>query len=359
MKKYTKIIAAVMAVALLSAFTDVPKKHWAYDYVTRAQQLKIVEGVSEKIFKPDDIITKQEVAYLIVNVLERSTAISDETFNECVSSSAVTLTQAQIASWASSKLSYGFVNEFWKVTDFQVKVNGKNGGSSILTRQMMSRWICNAMGYKTFGLRVIDYADRAEIDPAYYAYVDSLKRYGIMTGSNGNFQPSDSMTRAQAAGVAVNMCDKTGTTQLESSPFVFEAGTVTNVNSQVKSFVMGDKIYQIADEAKILLDGKVVSFDEISKLKDKKITASLYLAGDNVNSVVIQTKPVSMVGTLDEIYSSSVPNVKNSSYKVASILVDGAKVDFVINSDTEVLSSLNIGSTVQFITDGIYVLEIE
>ena len=88
------------------------------------------------------------------------------------------------------------------------------------------------------------------------------------------------------------------------------------------------------------------AFDKVAKLEGKQITASMVAYGDHTYSVIIQTKPVVMSGTLVELSRNSIPDQNNSDYKIATITVDGVTADFVIDSNTEELSSLSLGFTV-------------
>ncbi|MDO5331290.1 MAG: S-layer homology domain-containing protein, partial [Bacillota bacterium] len=314
-----------------------------------------------KIFDPTGIITKQEIAQIVVNVYARNNTITDDDYAEAVSSSAIELKQTKADDWAKNCVSWGLTHGFWSVDDFKVKTNGNTGATSEISRQMMAKWIVDSMGYRTFGLRVFDYDDASKIDPVYLPYVDSLYKYAIMQGDGDNFKPESGMTRAEAAAIGVRMYDENngGSSKLEASPFVFESGVIESVDTKYQTFKIGEKLIQIPKEAKILLDGAEAKFEDIKNLSGKKLSLSLYVAGDNTYTVVAQTKPVTITGTLLELQRNSVTGVKNSDYKVATININGLKVDFVINSATEELSSLSLGNSVQFITDGIYILEIE
>ena len=346
---------------MLTAFTDVPKKYWGYDVINRAQKLEVVHGRSEKIFDPTGIITKQEIAQIVVNVYSRNNTITDEDYANAISSSAIELKQTKAADWAQNCVAFGLTHGFWNVDDYKVKTDGKTGATSPVSRQMMAKWIVDSMGYKTFGLRVFGYEDNADIDSAYYPYVDSLYRYAIMQGTDHGFKPNNGMTRAEAAAVGVRMYDENNAkeTKLANSPFVFESGVVASVNKKNQTFKIGEKLIQIDKEAQILLDGQSATFDKVAALEGKQISASLVLYGDYAYSVIIQSKPVTMSGTLVELSRNSISGQKNSDYKVATITVDGVTADFVIDSNTEELSALSLGSAVQFISDGIYVLEIK
>lgn len=361
MREYKKVLAAVLAIALLTAFTDVPKTFWGYDVISRAEKLEIVHGRSEKIFDPSGTINKQEIAQIVVNVYGRTHDVTNEALDECVSNRAIELKQSKSDSWAYPVVAYGFEKGFWKVEDFKVPVNNVAGGTSMVTRQMMAQWICDSMGYKTFGLRVFPYVDNDKIDPAYYSYVDAMYKYDIMHGGNDYFRADEGMTRAEATAVGVRMYDENNASRskLENNPIVFEKGLMSSVDKKLGTFKLGDKLLQIADDAVIIVNGQVSDFSAVAKLEGKQISASMYIAGDNTSTVIIQSSPVTIAGKLVQLVKTNIPDVKNSDYKVATIEINGKLVDFVINSDSEVLGSLTENSMVQFISDGVYILEIE
>ena len=254
-KRLTKIIAVFLAVTMLTAFTDVPKKHWGYDVINRAQSLEIVHGRSTKIFDPTGIITKQEIAQIVVNVYSRNNTITDEDYEEAISASAIELKQTKADDWAQNCGAFGLTHSFWSVEDYKVKTDGKTGATSPVSHQMMAKWIVDSMGYKTFGLRVFGYEDNKDIDSAYYPYVDSLYRYAIMQGTDHGFKPTNGMTRAEAAAVGVRMYDENNAkeSKLANSPFVFESGTIKDVSTKYQTFKLGDKLIQIDKDAKIIL----------------------------------------------------------------------------------------------------------
>ena len=47
-----------------SNFTDVPVGHWAYEYISKAYGMGIVNGISDEIFAPDKNITNEQMAVM-------------------------------------------------------------------------------------------------------------------------------------------------------------------------------------------------------------------------------------------------------------------------------------------------------
>lgn len=53
-----------------SSFTDVPEGHWAKGYINAAYKNGYISGYGNGIFKPNNNVTYQEVATILVNILE-------------------------------------------------------------------------------------------------------------------------------------------------------------------------------------------------------------------------------------------------------------------------------------------------
>ena len=51
-------------------FTDVPKKHWAYNYIETASKAGFITGSRGK-FRPNDNITRQEMAAIVMRISEK------------------------------------------------------------------------------------------------------------------------------------------------------------------------------------------------------------------------------------------------------------------------------------------------
>ena len=344
-----------MAVIILAAFTDVPKKHWAYSVVEQAQKEGIVKGVSEKLFEPDRNISKQEVALMLYRVHAKYSP--EEDISAYAESYAESITAAGIAAWAAPELAYGFENGYWKAEDFE----GNGGG--LASREMIARWTCSIDTgiFRDYGLRLLPYADTEDIDPSYYSFADTMYVNGIMQGTDAKmFNAKKSITRAETAAVTVRALNvaRKESKYIESHPFKYQHGVLSSVNDQTKSFMVGDVFANIKDGAEILINGHAASFSELSLYKDKKVSVSQYLLGNNINTVWIQSDPLVLSGTVENCYSGTAAQGLDP-YEVISINVDGISADFIKTAATTVLGNITPGNEVQFITDGIYLQEIK
>ena len=344
-----------MAVILLAAFTDVPKKHWAYSVVDQAYKENIVKGVSAKLFEPDRSISKQEVALMLFRV--HSMYSPEEDISAYKDTFSMDLTAAGIADWAAPEVAYGFEKGYWTVNDFE------ENGASLASRELIARWACSIDNqiFRDYGLRILPYKDVADIDPAYYGFADAMYVNGIMKGTDeGFFNAKKSISRAEVAAVTVrtlNVCRKTSR-NIESNPFKYEYGVLSSIDAQTRSFRVGDIFASIKSDAKIIINGNAASFGDLALLADKKVSVSQYLLGDNINTVWIQSDPVVLSGIVEKLYSGNAPE-GTAAYDVVSINVDGISTDLIKNQNTTVFKTITPGTEVQFITDGIYLQEIK
>lgn len=83
--------------AFQGSFKDVPSSHWANRYVNWAVETKVVNGYEDNTFRPNQAVTRQEMAVMVRNFAQSS----GKKFPSI--NSAVTFRdQGQIASWATA-----------------------------------------------------------------------------------------------------------------------------------------------------------------------------------------------------------------------------------------------------------------
>ena len=51
----------------VSSFSDVNKNDWYYSYISTAKNLGIISGYQDNTFRPNDIVTRQDMALIIKN----------------------------------------------------------------------------------------------------------------------------------------------------------------------------------------------------------------------------------------------------------------------------------------------------
>jgi hypothetical protein len=101
--EYVALIVRMMRMenpnALTTAFTDVAKDDWFASVVATAVEKQFVSGVGEGSFAPNDMVTREQAAKIITNVLR--------TVEKTDSDNSVPFTdQSDISSWAAQDISY-------------------------------------------------------------------------------------------------------------------------------------------------------------------------------------------------------------------------------------------------------------
>ncbi len=70
--EFSKVASKLLAYATAPGeptFTDVPKTHWAYEYVETAAAANVVNGTAKGVFSPEETITTQQTAKMLVSIL--------------------------------------------------------------------------------------------------------------------------------------------------------------------------------------------------------------------------------------------------------------------------------------------------
>ncbi|MBP2627469.1 MAG: omp-alpha 6 [Firmicutes bacterium] len=66
------ILATGTAFAAKQTFIDVPAKHWAYEAVNKLAKTGIIDGYGDHTFRGDKLITRYEMAQIVLRAMERS-----------------------------------------------------------------------------------------------------------------------------------------------------------------------------------------------------------------------------------------------------------------------------------------------
>ena len=167
-------------------FTDI-KNHWAEQEITGLAEKKILNGVTETQFMPDNTVTRAEFAAMLVRAAELETAAYDGSFLDVGDG-------AWYANVIQAAKNYGLLAGF----------DGYVRPDDLITREEMAKMVVTACE-SAFGIALpeentLAFGDTADISRWAYPYVSGAVRLGILKGDeNGNFLPSASGTRAQAA----------------------------------------------------------------------------------------------------------------------------------------------------------------
>lgn len=200
-------------------FNDV-NGHWASDAIYRWSGNGVING-SEGLFRPDDQITRGEMAVILDNMMNYQAA-SKNTFTDLKS------------------------GQFY--TDAVLKANAagimKGDGTSVRPADKISREEAIVMLARAFAVKVDDgstasFNDTASISSWAMDYIAAMKDKGYVKGTNGSFLPKASITRAEVVTLIDNIV----------KAYYTVAGTYTdNVNGTV--------VIKVPD---VILKGTVIS----------------------------------------------------------------------------------------------------
>ncbi len=166
-------------------FTDV-QNHWAKEYIEELVEAGILKGVSEDSFAPDLNVSRAEFCTMIYRALGLASSGGEQKFND------VTADKWYYES-VQAVAEKGIING-----------DGQNfNPEREMTRQEMAKVIWGAISDKVVEptVQAGEYNDAAQISDWAKDAINSLSVYKVLEGSDGEFRPLASMTRAEAAAV--------------------------------------------------------------------------------------------------------------------------------------------------------------
>jgi murein DD-endopeptidase / murein LD-carboxypeptidase len=163
-------------------FRDMAANHWAYPVVNKLAKEDLVQGYENSYFKPQDLISRAEVAAMLA-----------EAFDLRMNNRSGSFPDVPASHWA-----VGVVNAVYQEGIF--KGNGANQfkPSDSLTRGQMAAIISRAYGLKAPATP----RSFTDVPASHWAYQDvqKLAASGITTGyEDGSFKPEQFVTRSQFA----------------------------------------------------------------------------------------------------------------------------------------------------------------
>lgn len=168
-------------------FIDLNTVEWAYEAIMALADNGIVNGKTDNEFYPNDKVTREEFAKLLVCMakLENSAYSSDH------------LADVGADAWYSKYVNIAYENGICNGVG-----NGNFGVGNEITRQDMAVMVHNLLksGNEAMNPLHTEFADDEDISDYAKPAVSSLSAMGIINGVGDNmFAPKDNATRAQAA----------------------------------------------------------------------------------------------------------------------------------------------------------------
>lgn len=199
-------VAAVPASA--KTFSDVSAGHWAREVVDIVSNRGIMVGMAADAFSPNTQLTRAQYTAILCNLAPDKSNGSYEAH----------LTDVNAGAWYAEVAEWGVTN------GIIAEINGRFDGDSVLSRELMASMTLQYLNlYYKDSIKQDNssagYADESSINPKYLNAVNLLSNNGLLAGRSDNkFEPSGTLTRAEAAAMAarlMDIADKAGTTTPE------------------------------------------------------------------------------------------------------------------------------------------------
>ncbi|MFC5532030.1 S-layer homology domain-containing protein [Cohnella yongneupensis] len=339
MKKIAAILVVLVILAVLPtyaedkastpAFKDVPATHWAYDYINEAVAKGIVNGYSNGTFKPNDPVTVAEFLKMIfLSMSEKDPdgrihwnrsleALVPDWARRALYDPRVSFTQGTpwYINYAESSKAMGVIHEY----EYEKHYDDK------LTRLDAAYMIDNLDSY-FHGNIDFGYADVAgpqlfkDLNRANglaaQRKIASVALRGIMVGSNGYFNPTTTITRAEAVKIVALLPDVSKRSKVNVSLKGVPYSMVTNPGYQSRVFVFAN------EEMKVVYDKLRAAQSSYQGSTDEENAGlSYYENADQKAKAFHQLYYVDMsdTGTYTDMYISFTGN----NYTLNLITVDG------------------------------------
>ena len=202
MKKAIKIISMALIVLLLSPgvpfsyaaaedFSDVPKDHWAYDYINELRELGVTDGIGDNAFGLGREISRAEFAAFMCKLMGwEITGSADGSFED----------NKDPANWY-----FGFIEA--AVKNGAIIANSPDFyPDEPITRGDMAVMVTRTLGYDALANK-LGYLGKPFPDvQSDIGYITIAKDLGVVNGiSDSEFAPGETALREQAAAMLIRM----------------------------------------------------------------------------------------------------------------------------------------------------------
>lgn len=169
-------------------FSDI-KNHWGEREILNAASLHIVEGYPDGNYLPERELTRAEFTAMIARAIYH-----DKKY---------TLTSKSFSDVRNTDWFYETVTLAGRMGLLEFITVSQFNPNQAITREEMAYMIAEAYSKLTGAANStnVNYSDSSEIDSKYLSAVRICTNAGLLQGSNGNFMPKKTLTRAEAAAV--------------------------------------------------------------------------------------------------------------------------------------------------------------
>lgn len=247
--KSIKKLASAMIILTLSAtavafpaeaktFSDVPQSHWAYSVIDEASDDGIMNGKAAGVFAPNATLTRAEYATMLYNLAPESDVM------KLVHGSTADngLYDVDGNAWYADTVSWAVARGVFK------NIDGSFSPNRTITREEMAVATYEFLHKYCDGKFVLDSIYKGFTDDAAFSSSANRDKVYILVNngiiaekSDGSFDPQGSLTRAEAAAMAVRVADivasEAPADTLEMSAEAALASGSAQITSDEKTFI--------------------------------------------------------------------------------------------------------------------------
>ncbi|MDR3243055.1 MAG: S-layer homology domain-containing protein, partial [Clostridiales Family XIII bacterium] len=286
----------VEIVPISAGFSDTGS-HWGRDAVARWTELDVLRGYEDGSFRPNNPITRGEVAVILDRIMKYETAASN----------------------AFTDLRSG---EFY--TDAILRANAagvmQGDGATVRPTASITREEATALLARAFGVTDASasssFSDNSQIASWARGLVAQMASEGYVQGSGGAFRPKDSITRAEIATILDNAIGALYTS----------AGTYTeNVSNIAIVNTTGVTLRGISVSGNVILAEGIGNGDVT--LDNVSVGGKLVVRGGGSNSVAISGGSIQQVSVSKTVAGDiRITGLDNSNAKIVIDDVDGTVI---------------------------------
>ena len=197
------LMASVLSIGLVAGgvtanaenkyqFVDVKNSDYYYEYIHDLANSGVISGYDNGLyFKPNNTLTRGQMAKMFVNVIENNSVKSYQRGNKVFSDTISTSYEA----YASKAYRYGIIDGY----------GGNFMPNGNATRGQVAKLIVESFGFKKQG-NYNPYKDT--VNTSFADYIQTLYELGITNSPNGLFHPNESVTRGQFSKMLVLSLEK-------------------------------------------------------------------------------------------------------------------------------------------------------
>ncbi len=352
------MLSSTMAFGDTMIFTDI-SGHWAKDYIEDIYSRKITTGYPDATFKPQGNISKLESIVMIAKLMGYSDTESAYYINQYKEK----LEKNNIPAWAQGATAYALFNDILLEKDLADLVSTAN--QTYAKRYEVATYIGRVLQYgageKISSIYVIPYLDELSIPVEAAPYIDLLLKNNILdkSSNDGRFLPNNLITRAEVSkliSLSAKILDNksNGNTTPTLPPTEGNVDTKT-ISGDIDNIIRGTKntisilngkeksVYDIADDAKITVDGKTATLSKLSV--GQQVTAKVE------NNRIVELKATTVGEDIEGYYyyylDGKTPKVfiKDKNDDVISFDFTGNTKVYLMNKSVKI-GDLNFGDIV-------------